>query len=621
MPLQRSASPVRQGAAAPVETLLLGIGGSFALWTLGAQLAMLVGLSLRALAIGYSVAWLAGALAVTVTRLRARRRAPPRERPSVWPVTAVALLALLGGLASLAAIRPALDDANYAARAVYFLAHPDAPLDRALHGHALLDFPLVFPLLLTYTSELFWAYLAHLLGVPFLDVYHLAVPFVGGALIPLAWFLALHRFIRSPAAAVVGAAAVMAYLAIDGVSHQGFGNYAFVRIWHGKALLLSLVVPVFIAFALDWLDRPRPGAFAKLFVTGVCASGLSATALFLLPLLALCLGIAHIVSQGPSRRALATVVGLGASLAYLVGIGAFLWLTEEPSDYQFLGSAVAFPETFAGQLSFAFPGPVPLARVACLASLLACALLLPPPARRFLFGWLAAAVLLVLNPLMMTVVADHLTTYNTYWRLFYLLPFPFALGAAAAAAMDRLGPQPGRVAVASAGLLAVAGVANGVWPEATSFGGLPLRVPAYKFDRAMHLEARRIVTHASPGSMLAPHPLSMMIPLLSGAHPPASVANYFLMHFARLQGVPELAVSRVRAKEYLLRPVGGALPDVIRLLDEEGLPHVVVWRPRASAPTLRTALAARGFRRASTGPLHVLFTRDEAGPAGGATRP
>jgi hypothetical protein len=603
--LERRAGTESDGATAWVDAFLSGVCALFAAWVLLAQLALLLGLSLRTLFLAFDASVLAG-LAAGVVWIRRQR--PPGLRPRGPELGLLVALSLLCGFLSLGAIRPEVDDVNYAARAVYFLAQPDLPLDLAFHDHAFFEAPLTYPLLLTYTGELFWAHLAWLLHVDFLDAYHRIAPFVGGALIPLAWALAIARFTRGSQGAALGSVALCAYLCVDGVSHNGFGNYAFVRIWHGKVLLLALCVPLFTAFALDWLERPRGSAWLKLFLVAACANGLSGTALFLLPLLALALAAGHLAARGPSRRVLLEALGLGSTLVHGVALGLLLRLSANPADYRYLGFEVGFAESFLGQLTMVFPTTPPIAIAGFVLSTLACLALLHAERRRFLLGWLAGIVALALNPLVLPLVVEHLSTWNAYWRIFYALPFPLTLGAAAAllAARRRLST---RALLAVAGLLVLgAAAANALAPGPASFGGLPFSPGSYKLRPGLLEELEAIAAHATPGPMLAPYDISSTLPLVSGAFPQASVERYFLVHFARLQGRPEDAESRHRAALYAGGRSATGLADVERLI-EHGLQNVVVVRPRSFDPALVRLLQSRGFRRELGLARLVLFRR------------
>jgi hypothetical protein len=543
---------------------------------------------------------------------RGRLRLPALE-PDIFFLL---VLSLACGFVSLAAIRPEVDDVNYAARALFFLTNLDRPLDLAFHDHAFFQEPLRYPLLLTYASELFWAHVAWLLRIEFLDAYHLIAAFVGGALIPLVWAVAIGRFGESLRSTTLGALVVSAYLVVDGVSHTGFGNYAFVRVWHGKVLLLAVLVPLFMAFALDWLERPRPSAWLKLFAVAVCGSGLSGTALFLLPLLTLALGGGHLAARGPSRRAVLEVIGLGTTLVQPVVVGLLLRLSADPADYRYLGFEVGFAESFGGQLGMVFPPSPPIAIVAFAIGGLVSLAFLPSERRRFLIGWTATITVVALNPLVTPLVVDHLTTWNAYWRIFYVLPFPLCVGLAGALLCGRWLPAPRMALTAGALVVVGATLANALAPGPTTLGGLRFAPGSYKLHPGVLEDVREIAANAAPGSMLAPYEISTTLPLVSAAFPQASVEGFFLVHFGRLQNQRREADARHRAALFVggRRPTG--LEDVGRLLDQ-GLQNVVVVKRRADWPGVTRLMDRAGLTRVLTLDRFVLFRRT-AGALGDA---
>jgi hypothetical protein len=573
------------------------------------QAAVLLECTARTLFVLFDVV-VVGALGITLWAWRRGRLRLPVFEPETFFLLA---LSLACGFVSLAAIRPEVDDVNYAARAVFFLTNLDRHLDLAFHDHAFFSEPLRYPLLLTYAAELFWAHVAWILRIEFLDAYHLIAPFLGGALIPLAWALAIDRFGVSSRGATFGALLVCAYLVVDGVSHNGFGNYAFARVWHGKVVLLAVLVPIFAAFAIDWLQRPRPSAWLKLFTVAVCGSGLSGTALFLLPLLALALGGGHLAARGPSRRTLLELVGLGSTLIQPVLLGISLRLSADPADYRYLGFEVGFPESFAGQLGMVFPASPPIALVAFAITGLITLVLLPSGRRRFLIGWMATITLVALNPLVMPLIVDHLATWNAYWRIFYVLPFPLCAGLAGALLCDRW--LSTRRAVLVAGLLIVAGatLANTLAPGPTTLGGLRFEPGSHKLRPGVLEEVREIAASAAPGSMLAPYEISTTLPLVSAAFPQVSVEGFFLAHFGRLQDRRREAESRHRAALFVGGRRSTGLEDVRGLLDQ-GLQNLVVVKRRADWPALARLLRQAGLTRVLTLDRFVLFRRTRGAP-------
>ena len=300
--------------------------------------------------------------------------------------------------------------------------------------------------------------------------------------------------------------------------------------------------------------------------------------------------------------------GLSSTLVHGVGLGLLLRLSTNPADYRYLGFEVGFAESFLGQLRMVFPLAPPIAIAAFGVSALACLVLLRAERRHFLLGWLGGSVALALNPLVMPLVVEHLSTPNAYWRIFYALPFPLTLGVAAALLAEQR-PLSSRATLGVAGLLVLgAAAANALAPGPTTFGGLRFAPGSYKLRPGILDELREIAAHAAPGTMLAPYDISSTLPLVSPAFPQTSVERYFLVHFARLQGRPEDAASRHRAALYAGGRSPTGLADVERLL-EQGLANVVVVRARSFDPGLVALLQSRGFRRELGLERLVLFRR------------
>ena len=596
MPPDTRTTRLAQGAT-------VGLACAFAIWTVLAQLLLLTGGSLDALIAVAALAFLgAAALRIRHGARDARARAVPD--PAVG--LGLAVLCALGAGVALLACLPNGDDVIYASRAVYFLEHPGVPLDLEYHDLAFADFSTAYPLTLAYTLELLWAALSRVTPLSFLHVYHGVAPAVGGLLIPLGWFVLVSRFTSRSAHALLGAAAITAYLWVDGSTFNTFGSYAFLRIWQGKALLLSVGVPVFVAFSLDWLRRPGRDTWLRLFVVSVAASGFTSTALFLLPGLAGLLGAATLLAGGVDRRSLRRVIGYGAALAYPAAVAVIVRLSMARADFSYIGEAF-FPGDYLGQVGL-LVGPVPLTAIAFVGATGGALALAPPAERRFLGGWLLTAFVLLLNPVVTPFVIEYLTTANGYWRLFYTLPFPLMLGLFAAwlAQRRRAGD---RAALSAAGsLLVLTGVLNLALPGATALGGQRFALGP-KLHPLLQMEVEAIVAKATPGPMLAPIPASSVVPLYTSRLPQVVVRGLLLVHFSELAGRPGLAKRRIRAVRYVWHgDAPGRAPEVERML-QRGVRNVVFDRRAGTHAALQPRLESLGFQLTHAGPRFLMFSR------------
>jgi hypothetical protein len=523
-------------------------------------------------------------------------------------------LCLLGAALSFLEHHPNADDGYYfGGRTIHYLAHPEAILDLEHHHHALLDWPLRYPLLLLQPVSLLWAYLASVTGLSGLDVLHYVAPALGGFLLPLAWYLALSRFVQSPLAAVTGTAAIVACLCLDGVTSRSFGAFGFPAVRLGKGLLMAVFVPIFVAFSRDWFERPGAQNAVKLFLVTIACAGLSDSSLFLLPALAAFLASGGLFARGASLATAKLLAGYFASLAWLYGIGLYMLAVVDRSDLVHLGFGYRFPGTFSGQLALVFGDPPgPFLWIYLLALAVVWVGFRDGRQRAFLAGWMLAAVAL-LNPLLFPLVTSYLTSYNAFWRLFYLPPFLLAVGVAIAGLVAWLGARrPAHHLLAIALLLGVAAFGNLVEPFSSGavFSRVPLAVTGYKIDADLQQDVRVILAHARPGAMLAPLHYSAVIPLFTDQLPQVAVRGFMLRHTSIVNGEPELGESRMRAIGFVSRRASpGARQDLEKLLAREELENVVVSARVATRTQLLGLLRQYGFQRVIRQPRFALFVR------------
>lgn len=594
------------------DRLVVSLVSLFAVWTVAAQLAQLARWSFHQLVVvGTVLVGLGSLLALWWVAFGGRRsnltpNSAAGDRTPRWVPLGLFGLCGLGALLSLLSSRPDLDDVGYVSRAVYFLEHPHVPLDLAYHDHGLVDFPTEYPLMLAYSLELFWAALSLLTQVSFVTLYHSVGSAIGGALIAAGTYMAVSRFVERPQHALLGCVVVVAYLCVDGSTHRTFGSFAFVRIWQGKVMLMAVALPVFVALSVDWLRRPSWVGWLRLATLGIAASGLSGSAFFLLPTLSIWLAAGHLLESGLTRSALGRVVAYGSSLVYLVGIAITVWLSTTRSEFEYLGFSI-FPEKFLGQVSLVLGGALPVTGILMAIVAVGSGFLLPQRDRRFFGGWVLAALLLGLNPVVMPVLMETLTTTNAYWRLFYTLPFPLLMGVAVGVMAARNEIPGARSLLASFAVLFLAAGLHFVPAAKTPFAGdrfaLGPKLPPVLLE---HVEA--IAERARPGPMLAPSHVSSMMPILTSAYPQVVVRGYFLRHFAAEAGIPEVAESRIRAVMAVTTAKTENLADVEVLL-EQGLENVVCTTKAIKNKELRKSLREAGMQLALRTPRYALFTR------------
>jgi hypothetical protein len=222
------------------------------------------------------------------------------QRPVVLALLTCCLLSVLLCLAS---HQPNMDDSYYIPNVVYYLAHPDKPMDFYIHfidsgGEPFVSYHVGTSLPFEYAQGI----VAYITRSHFLTVYYFLSPALFGGMIPLVWFYLISRFSFPSRAAVTGAFFICLSLILMGEQHRSFGNFAFNRIFQGKTVLLTVGLPLFCALTIDFFRSPSGRTWLYLFVVSVAGVGFSASGSVLIPLLALVLAVACSFSYLPDMR-------------------------------------------------------------------------------------------------------------------------------------------------------------------------------------------------------------------------------------------------------------------------------------------------------------------------------
>jgi len=438
-------------------------------------------------------------------------------------------LALLCSILTLVAHRPDTDDAFYVNMAVAAADHPGAPLIAGDTLHGVDDVPLTLPIYKVHSLELLSASLSHLTGLPALTVAHLWLPAVAAFLVPLAYARLLRLLM--PQAWLWGTFLAMAFLLLTGGESCGWGSFAFVRLQQGKAVLLSLGLPLLLAYAMEFGLAPTTGRWLRLAAAQIAAVGLSASALWLAPTLA---GLALACACAPLRASMGRLLAGLAASAYPLALG--LWLRGD-TESVFREAAVQLTET-----AMQSDALIEAATSLVLGQGLACWLGLfvalgswcvapSALARRFCALFPLAFLLVFLNPFTASWIASHVTSGPTYWRVFWVLPLPVLMTLMLGAPLALRGRSRRRW-VGPCLSLAAAAVAL-VWVPATPALSRANRVhldwPGWKVPPEAFAAARAVVRHAAPGAaVLAPRDVAPWIPTLHGYPHPIVVRMAYL---------------------------------------------------------------------------------------------
>jgi hypothetical protein len=248
-------------------------------------------------------------------------------------------------------------------------------------------------------------------------------------LVPLA-YARLFR-ILTPRHWLASVATVVCVLLAVGETHRWYGNFALVRIWQGKAIALSVVLPLLYAYALRFAVRPNRRDWVMLGAAQIAAIGCTSSALWLAPasaVMTLCAAVR------PTRQGL-RVVCLGALASVYVLAAAWLFQSELKGSMGMseLKDSMGMPSAPGRSVGLQIRNALVIVLGDSRLLLVGVAALLsgwffaaPGLARRFAVVLPLAALLGLLSPYTAGWVTANVTG-PPYWRSLWAVPVPILL--------------------------------------------------------------------------------------------------------------------------------------------------------------------------------------------------
>jgi len=521
---------------------------SFAVWT-AVHALMLVGLPF---APGVA-AWGLVTLALVVWRTRG----PWLARGLVARPSST-LVALVGstGVAALSSVlvRPDADDAFYVLRATWTADHGAVPTGDFLFSDG--SWPALYYIHPDFQAlDSLQGAVAWMTGVATGSVvYRWFVPLATFAAAWALWRLLRSWGARRPATSFVVAGVMLLW---GGAVHASFGNLSLVRIWQGKAVFVTLLVPyLWVVFASLWASRDRRAVRSGLLVAlagGVAGIGLSNAAVFVMPLAAVAAGAALLVARRPWA---------GLSLVAAISVGPFvnglaIWFAPGGRTgnvwYNDYGIITPWRTVLAS---------VPLSVVVALAGIVvvtggwwSATRVVGPDQRRPLAVAVVVALLATMPPLFHLVeiaIGGDMVSWRTAW----LLPVPALVGLLASLPVGKrwLAGLPAVVVSASLIVTGLPVWSASNWARLASPG-------TWKLDMDDLDLARWVVDRRPTGTFLAPVRVVVATGVVSSG--PRPVGNR--------EGIPE-SMREVPGSHVDQRNMLQALADGRAVLDEDSLP-------------------------------------------------
>jgi hypothetical protein len=580
------------------KAALFWLAGILACMTILTHIAQLSGITFKAYAYLGLFFILAMSLLTWLFFQHYYRNARQYDSGTLWLLAVIGLGgALVPSFFHTGAVKISFDLFYYVPNAVYHLQNPDLPMDFAIHfleagSEPITSYFGATSLPFEYTQ----AVIAYFLNIEYLSAFFLVSPAIFGFFVPVALFYLICQFVN-PWSAVVGTIFTVGVILLLGETPRTPGTWSFPHIFIGKIFFISTGIPLFAAATISFFRTNSPLDWALIFAVTTALVGTTSSSMAILPAMTIVLVIACWSVSPYYKLFMVKSVAYLFSLSYLLIYTLTVFLNFH-SDVS-ASSAVNedFPVTFLGHAGFFFEKSGPATPLALIGATVAGIMMTSGRVRKFILVWIAATIVLFLNPIVSPFIIKYVTTPNIYWRLFYIYPLPLLLGLTGARLYEnsmRL-PVPARRAII-AGAVFMLFIAH-LLPFTTSV--LYLRTefgwPRFKMPATVEKQAREIIAVVPPGPMLAPMPLNGIITMLSANYPQMRVFTDAERVWFGERGLRSEIDKRICASEFVNDGKPDCLSDFQALLEYDNLRSVAIAKTVTVNPHIQNILNQNGF--------------------------
>jgi hypothetical protein len=480
------------------------------------------------------------------------------------------ILSLLVSMLSTVANRPDADDIGYFHRALVQLGVLDGPFlvqDTTHYGHGIPGMPSTH-LLTSY--EMLFSLVGGSLGLDPLSGYQNVGGAVFSGLLPIVYFLMGRELGLTPRRSFTLAAGCVLFLVFDGNIHRSYGNFGFVRMWQGKSVLMTVVVPLIWLYCRMFWNGRSLSIWVILVLIGIVGTGLSAIGFFFVPLTVfVCSTGLAVTSIWHDRQAsVASITTYGALLFssfYCVVLTAMILDNLVPTTCP-LSASHAMAANYGDPSWFEAISSVVGGSIRLLGIAIAV----------FVFPWfvldkrtaasvvlpVAVLVAVCINPVLGPLWHEALSV--VYWRVAYAIPVPLYAGMFLVLMYEIVaGHRPQMERLIRIGVVTLALLLAFLQFDKTTVSErnhVTLKSPgAYRFEPAILECCKTFVPFLDHANVLVPEELVVCLGLLNDTVRFEAQRNTATEFFFALAGRSEEGLQRIRSQQVVgcLEEIGG----------------------------------------------------------------
>lgn len=337
--------------------------------------------------------------------------------------------------------RPDHDDLAYVSNIIYFLNHPKVNLDLYNHfiyqeeGREMITY-------LFRSYELYQSAFSHVFSINYLDIYYIYHLLYVSFLVPFVLFLVVSLFTKNNSRALLTVLFLILLISLMGENHRAPSNYFLKRIFEGKTILLSIILPYFSYISISLFLNKSREYLVLIVLTTIAAFGSSLSSVALIPPLAFCLFLSfHFVIEKLKLKEI-TFYGLAVSPIVFYAI---LIILINPYDIGVDSPLnTGWPKNLSGHLNFLTRNEYynSIWRPTSIFPLISIFLIITfsrsDKMRIFLIAWCFFIIIFFVNHFSARFLIDNIIGPNIYWRLYYIFPIVHLLGVAILIVLEKI---------------------------------------------------------------------------------------------------------------------------------------------------------------------------------------
>jgi hypothetical protein len=412
----------------PLECLCDSFFVFYSLWTLTWIVSYFTNLSFSQISPVFFLLLPVSMLALAFRRPATGQQTPIAASRAQRDTLSVLVFVIAGILLTLFLHRPDADDELYLGMAFSLLANADQPIQQ-LPGYGYLFYAIT-------AYEPLKAMVSYITGLPLLDSYYLLVPALMSALTVIVTYRLLRELV--PEGWVIGMLFFFVAMLAWGDVHRTLANFGFVRMFQGKSVLVSAVVPALFLYFFLLRDTAQARYHSFLLSAAVISGiGFSRGGLVIGPLLLLFLALASIKLYAPGKWSTRLLIIMGGSAAVILPfVYHYGWNLMNPSQLVYTSKGGVESTTNLEMIQFTMGyGIRGFFLLTCVG---ASFLFVKDDGLRYSYrNFLAIFFLLLLIPWTSNFFAKTIQAYLS-WRWMWVTPVPVLASAAVGGALARI---------------------------------------------------------------------------------------------------------------------------------------------------------------------------------------